>query len=70
MSTFTLFRIKEAQPMRPYVPGEDMTHIFINPGDMLEEGGMIAMNPQDARTQWYVPKCDFLENYEMVMNDD
>ena len=70
MSTFTLFRIKEAQPMRPYVPGEDMTDIYVFKGDTVEEGGMIAMHPQDAEYKWYVPKHVFLQQYEMVMNDD
>jgi len=65
MSTFTLFRKKVTQPMRPYIPGEDMTDIFINPGDTPEEGGMIAMNPQNADSKWYVTKQYFLENYEM-----
>lgn len=65
MSTFTLFRKKVTQPMRPYVPGEDLSDIFVAPGLIPEEGGMIAMNPQDASSQWYVTKEQFLNEYEM-----
>lgn len=70
MSTFTLFRKKVTQPMRPYIPGEDLTGISVNWEDEPEEGGMIAMNPQNPKDQWYVPKRVFIENYEMEMNSD
>jgi hypothetical protein len=28
--------------MRPYIPGEDITGVYVSPIDDLEEGGMIA----------------------------
>lgn len=70
MSTFTLFRKKVTQPMRPYIPGEDLSGVSVSAEDTPEEGGMIAMNPLNPKDQWYVAKRFFLENYEMAMNDD
>jgi hypothetical protein len=54
---------KALQPMRPYVPGEDLTGISVWDGDEPEEGGMIAVNPKDPNDKWYVAKKFFRENY-------
>ena len=51
------------QPMRPYIPGEDLTGISVWEGDTPEEGGMIAINPKDPSDMWYVSKTFFNENY-------
>lgn len=51
------------QPMRPYIPGEDLTGISVWEGDTPEEGGMIAVNPKDPTDMWYVAKQFFEENY-------
>ncbi|MCG6860912.1 MAG: hypothetical protein LJE70_06495 [Chromatiaceae bacterium] len=64
MSEFRDYRKKKLQPMRPYVPGEDLTGVTVSPEDTPEEGGMIAMNPENPRDKWYVAKDFFLENYE------
>jgi hypothetical protein len=38
---------KSVQPLRPYVPGEDLSGISLNQQDTPEAGGMIAMNPEN-----------------------
>jgi len=54
-----------AQPMRPYMPGEDLEAqgISVWDGDVPEEGGMIAVNPKNEDDKWYVAKAFFEENY-------
>lgn len=49
-------RRETTQEMRPYVPGEDLSHVGFPP-DVTEPelGGMIARNPQDYTDQWYLP---------------
>ena len=54
---------KSLQPMRPYILGEDLTGISVWDGDEPEEGGMIAVNPNDPNDKWYVAKKFFQENY-------
>jgi hypothetical protein len=51
------------QPMRPYIPGEDMSGISVSPIDFPELGGMIAVNPMNPDDQWYVSKEFFEFNY-------
>lgn len=63
-SEFKLYRKKNTQPMRPYIPGEDLTGISVWDGDTPEEGGMIAQNPDDLTDRWYVNKTYFEFNYE------
>ena len=58
------YRKKNVQPMRPYVPGEDMTGISVNKEDTPELGGMIAVNPNNPEDRWYVAKQFFEDNYE------
>jgi len=60
------YQKKIPQPMRPYVPGEDMTGISVGSEYTPEEGGMIAHNPTDPDDQWYVTKQFFEEHYEEV----
>ena len=54
------------QPMRPYIPGEDLTGISVWDGDTPEQGGMIAQNPDDPEDRWYVAKDFFEKNYDKV----
>jgi hypothetical protein len=63
---FSLYRKKNLQAMRPYVPGEDLAaqNISVQSEDTPEEGGMIAQNPDNLNDQWYVGKKFFLDNYE------
>lgn len=64
MSEFKLYRKKSTQPMRPYIPGEDLTGISVWDGDTPEPGGMIAQNQENPTDQWYMAKKFFEENYE------
>ena len=63
MSEIKNYRKKSIQPMRPYIPGEDITGISVSPEDTLEEGGMIAINPECDADQWYIAKAFFDANY-------
>lgn len=58
------YRKKNLQPMRPYIPGEDLIGVSVSPEDTPEEGGMIAVNPENTEDKWYVTKKFFDENYE------
>ena len=52
--------------MRPYIPGEDMTGISVSKEDEPEEGGMIAVNPDNIADSWYVAKKFFEDNYVLM----
>lgn len=54
---------KEVQPMRPYVPGEDLTGVSVSVRDTPELGGQIAVNPKNDKDLWYVSKAFYEENY-------
>lgn len=60
---FKNYRKKNVQPMRPYIPGEDLTGVSVSAEDTPEEGGMIAVNPANPADQWYVAKQFFADNY-------
>ena len=64
MNALKHYRKKNTQLTRPYFPGENMTGISVSESDELEEGGMIAVNPDKANDRWYVAKQFFLDNYE------
>lgn len=63
---FKQYRKTGLQLMRPYIPGEDLSKVSVNPVDTPEEGGMIARNTSNYEDQWYVSKKFFEENYEAV----
>ena len=63
MTEFKNYIKNKVQPMRPYIMGEDMEGISVWEGDVLEPGGMIAVNPTDPIDMWYVSKVFFNENY-------
>lgn len=63
---FKTYRKKTQQPMRPYVPGEDLSGVSVSAEDTPELGGMIAINPQNLQDQWYIAKKFFENNYEPV----
>lgn len=58
------YQKKGLQPMRPYVPGEDLYGVSVSSEDTPEEGGMIAMNVSNPADVWYVAKAFFEANYE------
>lgn len=61
--TYTLYRKASTQPLRPYVPGEDLTGVSVSEQDTPEPGGMIAVNPKNPDDKWYVAKAFFEANY-------
>lgn len=66
MREWKRYRKVQISEMRPYEPGEDLTHISVNEVDTPELGGMVARNPIDPRDQWYVAKKYFENNYREV----
>ena len=66
MTEFKQYRRTGLSEMRPYVLGEDMTHISVAVNDVPAVGGMIARNPGDHSDQWYVNKAYFETNLEEV----
>ena len=56
--------------MRPYIEGEDVSHVSISEPDREngspKEGDMIARNPKNQNDQWLVSKKYFEENLEPV----
>ena len=63
---FVQYRKKGIAEMRPYILGEDITGISVSVGDTLEDGGMIARNPDNFEDRWYVAKDFFKRNYEAI----
>lgn len=61
-----MFQKTQLTPMRPYMPGEDLTGISVNHEDSPELGGMIARNSDNHADQWYVGKSFFETHYEPV----
>ena len=51
---------------RPYVPGEDLKGIAVNPNDELGEGGMICRDPKNHEDSWYCAPDYFAKVYEPV----
>lgn len=64
---FKFYRKKNLQAMRPYVPGEDLSGVSVNAEDTPEQGGMIAINANNPKDQWYVAKKFFEDNYEEAL---
>lgn len=60
------YRKKNAQLLRPYELGEDMSKISVAKTDTPEIGGMIAINPDNETDLWYVAKKFFEDNYEFA----
>lgn len=51
--------------MRPYVAGENLTHISVSETDDPEtDMGMVARNPQNHADQWYVARQYFNDNFK------
>ena len=59
------YKRKGLSEMRPYVLGEDLTHISVSPeDDPPNDMGMIARNPKNHKDQWYVARKYFEDNLE------
>lgn len=67
MSEFKRYRRTNIAEMRPYVLGEDLTHISVAEVDTPEQDmGMIARNPDNHKDQWYVARAYFEKNFEPI----
>jgi hypothetical protein len=66
MSEIKNYIKKAIQPMRPYIPGEDLTGVSVSEEDTPELGGMIATG-SDNEARWYVSKGFFEANYVPVL---
>lgn len=64
MPEYKEYRKKGTQLMRPYIVGEDLSEISVTAGVELEEGGMVAMDPDNPADKWYIAKDFFERNYE------
>ena len=63
---FKPYRRKSLTLIRPYVPGEDLTKIGVNPGDTPEEGDLIARNYIDPNDQWLMKRSYFEAHLEPI----
>lgn len=65
---FTQYRRKQIAELRPYIEGEDVSHVSISPEDAKagspRVGDMIARNPKNHNDQWLVARAYFLDNFE------
>ena len=67
MSEFRQYRRTGLSEMRPYVAGEDLSHVSVSAEDNPEtDMGMIARNPKNHADQWYVARQYFEDNLEIV----
>ena len=65
MSEWKNYRRKGHSEMRPYVTNEDLTNISVSPQDNpVNDGGMIARNPDNHNDQWYVARAYFEKHFE------
>lgn len=65
---FTQYRRKQIAELRPYIEGEDVSHVSISQEDAKtgspKRGDMIARNPKNHADQWLVAHAYFLDNFE------
>ena len=64
------YKRKGLSEMRPYVEGEDVSHVSISEPDREngspKKGDMIARNPENHADQWLVAAKYFEDNLEPV----
>ena len=70
MSTWNNYKRKGLSEMRPYIDGEDVSHVSISEADRQNGspmvGDMIARNPKNHDDQWLVAKQYFEDNLELA----
>ena len=65
MSEWKQYKRKGLSEMRPYILGEDLTHISgADVDDPPNDMGMVARNPKNHNDQWYVARKYFEDNLE------
>ena len=67
--TWQRYRRTGISELRPYIPGEDLTHISVSGTDTPQAGGMIARNPQNHADQWYVSAAYVAANLELLTEE-
>jgi hypothetical protein len=74
MSDWQKYRRTGLSEMRPYIDGEDVSHISISEYDREngspKAGDMIARNPRNHTDQWLVAAKYFAENLEPAEHND
>lgn len=70
IEAFARYRRKQIAELRPYIEGEDVSHVSISPEDAKAGspkcGDMIARNPKNHADQWLVARAYFLDNFEAL----
>jgi len=56
--------------MRPYLEGEDLSKVSVEPGYTPKKGDLIARNPANPADQWLVSVVFAAENYVPVEATD
>lgn len=62
--TWQRYRKKGITEIRPYVEGEPLTDVSIQPGAQPQPGDWIARDPNNHSDQWLITKDFFEINYE------
>lgn len=52
--------------IRPYQLGECMDGIIISEKDTPKPGGLVCVNPDDPKDQWYISQEYYESSYELV----
>lgn len=67
---FKKYKRVQVGELRPYVAGEDLSHVSISEVDTVKGspklGDMIARNPKNHADQWLVAEEYFKENFEPI----
>lgn len=63
MELWHTFERKGSVEARPYVDGEDLSHVSVSEVHLPLEGGWIARNPDYHEDQWYINEAYFNKNY-------
>jgi hypothetical protein len=70
MTEFKQYRRKQIAEIRPFVLGEDISHVSVSAVDYEagspKAGDMIARNPKNHNDQWLVAAQYFSDNFEPV----
>jgi hypothetical protein len=70
MNNWKCYKRRGLSEMRPYSPGEDVSHVSISEADRIAGsprlGDMIARNPDNHADQWLVAQAYFEKNLELA----
>lgn len=69
---FRPYRRRQIAELRPYEPGEDISHVSVAQVDRdagsPKRGDMIARNPKNHADQWLVSAAYFKDNFEAAFD--